>query len=417
MGSWTELMIEDMPIAHSKSYVIPELMLIFRDSDKKVFNRKSSMRSKLVWGELPDDDEQALEYQCNILKIKERLNLFGFNFIKIKTNFEKIKKQYIEDNYIFLEDDEKFSSIIKDIEFHDYCEYLKYYYNNRYTLNTPYNQLYNLFNENISSSEDLFTFNYDVREIIILYAELLTGEENIIQDLTEVTSAGYYNYDDMIVSDCEKIISTSSKVSEQIFIFTEGSSDIYVLENSLHILYPHLFDFFVFIDYGATKLGGGAPILVQLIKAFIGAKMPNKIIAIFDSDTAAVEALSAIKNLNFPNNIKVTQYPEIEILKNYTTLGPSGKTTANIYNLAASIELYLGDDCIRDPISKEYYPIIWKSYNDKLKQYHGEILNKNLIFSSFQKKVENYNKNQHNKNDWEGVSEIWKHILKLVGEL
>lgn len=422
MGSWTELMIEDMPIASSKSYVIPELMLLFRDSDKKIFNRKYSERSKIVWANLSDDHEieQALEYHCNLLKVKERLNLFGFNFKKLKNNFDFMKEEYIEYNYRLLREENIFSEIIKKINaisFDDYCKYLTFYFNNRYNLTNNNNHLYNIFNNSISMNKDLFTFNYDAREIIILYAELLNNDEKVIQDLTEVTHAGYYDYDDFIVSDCEKIISNSSRASEQIFIFTEGSSDIYILKNSLQILYPHLFDFFVFIDYGSTNLGGGASVLVQLIKAFIGARMPNKIIAIFDSDTAALEAKSSIQNINLPINIKVTQYPWIELLDSYITLGPSGKSNDNIYNLATSIELYLGSDCIKDSSNNEYYPIIWKSYNEKLKKYHGEISHKNIIFSKFKQKIESYDLNNHDQYDWEGLTEIWKHILQLASEM
>lgn len=420
MGSWTELMIEDMPIVHTKSYVDPELMLIFRETDKKVFNRRCSQRSKLVWGELSDDEyEDAFEYQCELKSIKDRLNLFGYNFESIKNKFDLIKNEYIEANYSLLREDETFLKIINKINlltFDDYCFYLKYFYENRYNLKKSDNEIYNFLNKEVLGDDGLFTFYYDIREIIILFSHLLSGEERLIQDLTEVTHAGYYELGSNIVKECEKIISSSSKSSEQIYIFTEGPSDRYVLQESLRILYPHLYDFFEFVNYDVSNLDGGAHILAKLIKAFVGAKMPNKILAIFDSDTIAIESINTLKKISLPDNIKVTQYPDFELLRNYPTLGPNGYASQNIFNQAASIELYLGKDCITDHESSEYYPIIWKSYNEHLRQYQGEISNKRKIFENFREKIKHYD-HKNSSFDWDGLKCIWEHIFKLIGEI
>ncbi|MFV5507235.1 HEPN/Toprim-associated domain-containing protein [Acinetobacter sp. 197] len=420
MGSWTELMLEDMPLFHTKSYVHPELMLIFRESDKKVFDRKCSERSRLVWGNLSDSEyEEAFEYQCKLKLIKERLNLFGFNFEDIKNKFDFVKNEYIDQNYSLLIEEKPFSDYIKKLDslsFDDYCSYLIYFYQNRYILNDSSNEIFNLLNKEITHDKEVFTFSYDIREIIVLFSHLLTGEERIIQDLTEVTNAGYYDIESNVVKNCEELISKSSKPSEQIYIFTEGSTDRFILEESLKILFPHLYDFFEFIDYQASSLDGGAHILTKMVKAFVGAKMPNKILAIYDSDTAALESLNLLSKITLPSNIKVTKYPDFDLLKNYPTLGPNGQFTQDIYSKAASIELYVGRDCITDQITSEYYPIIWRSFNDGLNQYQGEISNKKRIFENFKDKIKskNYDNPQY---DWSGLTLIWKHIFKLVGEM
>ena len=420
MGSWTELMIEDMPIAHTKSYVDPELMLIFRETDKKVFKRSYSMRSKIVWGELEKDEfEQALEYQCNIKLIKDRLNIFGINFNNLKENFILMRDTYIEYNYSLLSNDPIFTGIkdkLKNISFEDYCIYLKYYFENRYNLENSSNPLYLLFNNEISMDSGIFTFSYNPKELIVIYAELLNGNENIVQDLSEVTSAGYYNFDDNVVSDCEQYLIDSSAASQQIYIFTEGSSDKFILENSLKILYPHLYDFFEFVDYEASNLDGGAHILTKMIKAFVGAKMPNKIVAIYDSDTAAYDSLESIKNLNIPNNIQITNYPFFDLLENYPTIGPTESTNHNIYKLAASIELYLGKDCLSDE-NGNLHPVIWKGYNEKLKRYQGEISHKKEIFDNFKKKLNEIKFNPNKSYDLSGLELIWSHIFKIVSDM
>lgn len=420
MGSWTELMLEDIPLFHTKSYVDPELMLIFRESDKKVFRRKCSERSRLVWGNLSEDEyEEAFEYQCKLKLIKERLNLFGFNFEGIKDKFSYIKNEYITSNYSLLKEEKPFSVFLKKLEllsFDDYCSYLKYYYDNRYNLNDSTNKVFTLLNREITHDNELFTFMYDVREIIILFSHLLTGEERIIQDLTEVTNAGYYDIENNVVKDCEELISKSSKPSEQFYVFTEGPSDRYILKESLKILFPHLYEFFEFVDYEASNLDGGAHILAKLIKAFVGAKMPNKILAIFDSDTAAIESLNLLSKIALPENIKVTKYPDFDLLKNYPTYSSSGHSKEDIYNKAASIELYLGKDCIKDQITSEYYPIIWGGFNESLNQYQGEISNKRKVLKNFKNKIRSNNYNNPDY-DWSGLTLIWKHIFKLVGDM
>lgn len=419
MGSYTEFMIEDMPLVTSKSYAISDIMLIFRESDKKLFHRKISMRSKLVWGNIEDDEiEEAFQYECELKLIKDRLNIFGYKFESIKNKFESIKNEFINERYLLLLEDNRFKSMIDDlrkIEFYDYCEYLKFYFYNRYNLSNSENYLYNLLNNQISyGDKEIFTFNYSIFEILVIFSELLNSGEKVIQDLTEVKNSGYYNSTDNVVEECEKELYGSLKVAEQIYIFTEGSSDKDILETSLKLLYPHLYEYFSFVDYQESKLDGGAPMLTKIVKAFIGSRMQNKILAIYDSDTAALESIQSLNKLKFPKNIKFTQYPNISLLNEYPTIGPSGKSSENIYKLATSIELYLGVDCLTNNQINDFYPVIWTGYNKALKQYQGEVMEKSKIYDNYLNKIKSFNKKEQ---DWSGLEAIWQHIFKLVAEM
>jgi hypothetical protein len=71
MGSYTELTINGYPVLNSKSYVVPEAMIIFCESDKNIFSRKFSERNQLVWGHISNEDdydEIAYEYIPNQLE-------------------------------------------------------------------------------------------------------------------------------------------------------------------------------------------------------------------------------------------------------------------------------------------------------------------------------------------------------------
>ncbi len=419
LGSYTEFMIEDMPLMTSKSYAISDVMLIFRESDKKIFQRKISMRSKLVWGNIEDDEiEEAFQYECELQLIKDRLNIFGYNFESIKNKFESIKDEFINEKYLLLLEENDFKPMInklRKLEFDDYCEYLKFYFYNRYNLPDSENYLYNLLNNQISyGDKEIFTFSYDVFEILIIFSELLNSGEKVIQDLTEVKNAGYYDSTDNVVKDCEKELYGSLKIAEQIYVFTEGSSDKVVLETSLKFLYPHLYEYFSFVDYQESKLDGGAPMLTKIVKAFIGSRMQNKILAIYDSDTAALESIQSLSKLKLPKNIKFTQYPDINLLKKYPTIGPSGKSFENIYKLAASIELYLGVDCLTNSISNDFYPVIWTGYNKTLGQYQGEVTEKSKIYDNYINRIKCFNETEQ---DWSGLDAIWQHIFKLAAEM
>ena len=59
----------------------------------------------------------------------------------------------------------------------------------------------------------------------------------------------------------------------------------------MQLLYPHLADYFTFMDFEGARVGGGAGNLANIVKAFAGAGIVNKIIAIFDNDTAGEAAI------------------------------------------------------------------------------------------------------------------------------
>ena len=50
-------------------------------------------------------------------------------------------------------------------------------------------------------------------------------------------------------------------------------------------------------------------------------KIKNRIIAIYDNDSAAVAELENIKKI--PANVKVIKLPNIDIAKKYPTIGPT----------------------------------------------------------------------------------------------
>ena len=109
MGSITEFSIDGYPLLETKSYAVDEVLAIFRESDKRVFDRKVSERNPIVWGiPLPSDElETVILYQCTARKIAQRLDIMGIALARAKQDFEQLLREKIEEIPSPEEDKEK----------------------------------------------------------------------------------------------------------------------------------------------------------------------------------------------------------------------------------------------------------------------------------------------------------------------
>lgn len=212
---------------------------------------------------------------------------------------------------------------------------------------------------------------------------------------------GYYSQDEDLVKLAINWSSSGYSLTGKIIVLTEGSIDSWVISESLELLYPHLSDYFTFMDFEGARVGGGTGSLANIVKAFSGAGIVNKVVAFFDNDTAAATALRGLKLVQIPPNIKIILLPENDFLKNYPTLGPSGLVSMDINGLAASVELYLGKDVLVNS-SGNLIPIQWTGYVSELGRYQGEIMSKEEIQKRFKQKVSDCKTNKQllTKTDW-----------------
>jgi len=123
------------------------------------------------------------------------------------------------------------------------------------------------------------------------------------------------------------------------------------------------------------------------VKAFAGAGILNKVVAIFDNDTAAEAAIRSLRNIRLPTNIQIMKLPPCSSLNDYPTVGPSGPVTMNVNGIAGSIDLYLGNDVLREEDSK-LAPVQWTGYEAGVGKYQGEVLFKDRLHERFKKKLQ-----------------------------
>ncbi len=425
MGTYCQLYIAEYPIYSSKSYVHPAVMTMFRESDKAIFQRRYSERNHVNWGHAEyeeDDFEKAFEYKAKVKYIRQRLDIIGFSIARVRSEFEEVKSLEIEKLKEWSKDGDHnlWENNIKVLDENSFEDYMAAY---NEILKSDIHPVYYLKqNENapaliryILEDNEQFIWGFpchDFRCFFRALLEIVPDESEVIQDITDLVSAGYYDDADKVCHIALSEMIGDYAVSSKIIVLTEGSTDTEFLSKSLKLLYPHLFDYYTFMDFGFKPPGGVGP-LVNAVKSFAGAGIENRVIALFDNDTAAFSAVESLKNIDIPNNIEITHYPNIPLANSYPALGPNGKSLQNINGLACSIELYLGTDVLEK--DGDLIPIQWKGFDSLTSRYQGEILEKAAIQCRFRKKIAECIKstNAMQTAKWEELDLLFQHVFSV----
>ncbi|RKD88146.1 HEPN/Toprim-associated domain-containing protein [Mangrovibacterium diazotrophicum] len=437
MGSYCELYIKDYPIATTKNEIDPFLLSLFQTSDLNVFERKIGDRIQVLYGRENEEEEEekAIQYFNSAKNIRDRLNVMGFTLTRTIERFEESKeeslvrlRERIEDK-TFNDSDRMNKILTNEIQilennsFDDFIEAVKEIFEHNYGFAVKKENLPDKINPIIpylldyGYGLDRFPYDYDQRTLLRALLEATEPDAIITYDITELLESGYYEgepeevYDEVIGN-----LTFDYELGEKFLILTEGTSDINILRDSLELLYPHLTGYYSFMDFGVSNASGSASSLVASIKSFVGADIKNKVIALFDNDTAAESAISGLSKTKIPPNIKIKQYPIIDIAKNYPTIGPTGITNMDINRLACSIEMYLGQDILSQ--KEGLMPIQWKGYDSKLKKYQGEIIDKTKVQKDFKKKIKECkeDRNKIKDEDWREMHDLLQMIFNTFNE-
>ncbi|WP_423149756.1 HEPN/Toprim-associated domain-containing protein [Rubrolithibacter danxiaensis] len=407
MGQYCELYISDYPISTTKNEIDPFILSLFQPEDLNHFDRLVGERNQLLYGRGDSDDEteHAVEYSNTAKNIKDRLEIMGFTLKKAMSEFETSKEESIERLTGYL-NDKNFTSnpeveaklklekeLLEKSSFNDFLAASKEIIDNGYRYTVKVEDLPKETNPLIfylleyAHGFDQFPYNYDQRVLLRSLLELTPADKKVTYDITELIDQEYYEEEiENIYEDTIQNITYDYELGEKFLILTEGSSDIQILQGAMKVLYPHLTGYYSFMDFGISNASGSASSLVASVKSFVGAGIKNRVIALFDNDTAAESALRGFQKTIIPKNIKILQYPNIKIAENYPTLGPSGISQMNINGLACSIELYLGKDILSK--DEQLIPVQWKGYDQTLGKYQGEIIDKSGVQKQFQTKID-----------------------------
>jgi len=202
-------------------------------------------------------------------------------------------------------------------------------------------------------------------------------DDEFVLDIEELVDTGYLDEDEDLNSEASR---------EPVIIVTEGKSDSRLLRRSVSALFPEFAEFMSFIDFETANAKGGTDELLQFGCMLIGCGIRNRMVFLFDNNTAGSAAHDRFVELKAPHNVFVMKLPQLRLIDAYPTLGPEGEMTADINGRACALELYLGLDALTDE-SGELIPIRWTGFDDKRKQYQGQITQKDAVQKRFEEKL------------------------------
>lgn len=220
----------------------------------------------------------------------------------------------------------------------------------------------------------------------VVYYEGVKDSDIAVLDISDLAEAGWLDYE------------LDDFITVPPIILTEGITDIKTLKKALHVIYPKLESNVRFLDTSFRPETNAAAV-VKMIKSFAAAGINNRILAILDNDAAASEAMTKLPR-NLPNNIKVIQYPELDLMTSYPTIGPQGEINMNINGLAGSIEMYMGKDILTDN-DGNLELVQWGGYMKRVKKYQGSLINKDAVGSRFK------GKDADDVNKWQDLRYLW----------
>ena len=378
MGVYYDIHLDSILVEGGKSFIPDSLLSMFQESDRQILTI-SEMEKKyphLIDTDTLDDDEAFYYlYVAKAETIKMRLDIAGINLALMKKSFETTFSFYREvvaesyarslENYKNIygnrTSDYKIGRLdVGDYNFETWISYVKINFDrNNEILNLDVveplgidSYCYEYFSETSGFPYD----KYDARYLIRIALDIYEGQE-IILNYTDFVYQEAISKDTELITDAKIQEAISIPLFEKAIVLTEGTSDTYFLSNCLTLLYPEIKDEIHFVDFSETKAGGGASQIVAFIKIFAAAGIRNRIIALFDADSAAKDAIRVLNEITLPNNITVTVLPSQVEFKQWPTLGPQGDDVeVDINGTAVSLELFFPSD---EDFNVKYFILIF----------------------------------------------------------
>lgn len=353
MGAIWTLSIDGYEIGGGKYNVHPLVLTVFRDKERV---RDESMESE---DDFYDNTKYLYKAKCD--HVIDRLELMGFTRKEAIARFDNsengIQKSVLFDelqahfDHPFAFDD--WQSLVSEIIRLNIRPLI--FPGDASTLPSGISDQIVTLCRIASFAEDLINMwgfpSCDYRYFLRVFLEHFDKDAEIILDYSEQIRGHYYEPEDKLVEDSIKWLSSGVAENAPILVLTEGPSDIEILKESLVGLRPHLAEYFYFLDLNLPlsskrRIELGAKMLARQVESFMGAKIQNRIIAIFDNDIAGWSACGHLVNERLPSNIRVFPLPDLEFAANYPVEINGHVEMRDINRKGCSIELYLGQNLL-----------------------------------------------------------------------
>lgn len=375
MGSYCSTLIDAFEVWSSKSYVDEDSLTLFQERDRAISTYVD-----------PDDEDaaerQRVVYSISAAEMCDRLDAMGFDLERARQSYNAGRGSYVElqsEWYAEVENEPLYRKqqreVIERVKGRDFdwwsaavAKLVPLHWNIWRTEAFAHIPESEAFHE----MEGLSGFFADGRLYLRAMLHALPHAQRVTLDISELVASGYYNEHEPICDNARALWAASNPIYGPIVILTEGKLDSRVLNAAFETMSPHLADYFGFLDFEGTVLPGSADNLSKMVKAFVAAKLSSRVIAVFDNDTAGLEALDGLAQISLPPNIKAISLPHNTLAEAYPTEGPQGPAVMDVNGSACSIELFFGREALtgRDG---NLMPVRWSGYIAKMKRYQGAV--------------------------------------------
>lgn len=411
MGSYGTISFNGVGIYGAKNAINFHMLSLFSPSDY-------IMETKLY-----DDDYTLVEKKfitsCDIAK--KRLDIIGYTV-------DMVEKEFYENMDILKNSDDDYPPELYEIlsRFYDFTEDCPNYKlieeMNLENFKQSIKSFFQMPIAKIPTDSILLDYIIDHRKMyygvglpvldplseVRIILETLGENDSVEYEISEIIDNGYVEIEGVFAYWKD---GPFNLISNETVILAEGTTDIFVLKKSLNLLFPQFSHLYKFFDFDNLKSPGSTSNLVNLIKGFVNSGIKSRIIALFDNDTAAFEALSTIELDKLTPNIKIVHLPHLDWATVYPTLGPTGESNTDINKLACSMELFMGKNLLKK--DGKFIPIQWTGYNPKLNRYQGEILYKKEINENFRSIIKKAEEDglENVSHDWDDLKYLWQTIF------
>ena len=345
MSSYGEFKVGHLELAWSRNCVNASLMWIFRSGDRQevwIDNRMPDQLAQYIDDEYLDtyDQDNPLEvviYRCPVAVVRDRLDLKGFTYENAKLVFQTNLEAEIEqaeawrDIYPGGPDDAVQG--LKSLTVDQWLLGVERILHDGLTSHScgeldSQDPLSPLLGRMLRSDLLDFPGNFgagstETLSALRIMVEKAPPDMDVVYDLTHLEGGGWIDGDAGPADMMDNLLYDEAWLIERAIVLTEGESDRRVLERSLALLYPHLSDYFRFFDHSATRAGGGVGQLANLVRSFAALDVRQRVIAVFDNDTAGRDAISTLDLGALPPNIAVIQYPDCDLRERLPDFGSS----------------------------------------------------------------------------------------------
>jgi hypothetical protein len=389
----------------------------------------------------PDDELRLIYYAAPVAAIRDRLELEGYTIENCRRLFEEWRTLEIRRMEAWIDDDDDDDASppspdrqkvmeqirqgrkadlrqLRELTVDSWTGYVRLIVEKNLTSKDAEAYRDSYVGQMLKSSDGLYGYEGPDRLVAIRLAmDALPNAGEAVYDLTDLAQSGYIDEDEDPIERLIEATAGDFHALGRVIILTEGRSDVALLKPSLDLLFPHLAGYFSFMDF--AEYGGGAGPLVNLIRGFAGAGVVNRVIALFDNDAAALAAMRSLRKTALPKHVKAMRLPDLPALESYPTLGPTGLSPMNINGMAASLELYLGMDVLRNEAG-ELPPVQWTGYERSVGMYQGELLvGKQEVQARFLQKLARAREDRQfcESADWSGLRAIFSQVLTAFHSL